>query len=236
MIDSDCNPHRVIPANKKQNSEYRISKDEQLKSNHLKKYVAFATACAVLVFAVMFTIHFAKDVAAHKKDDSMIFVNELSEPFNNSAFPPLLLLDDFRPMNQEELCEFYGTDVFLLNCLFDLAISNNGQWGIYENKTGGTKIYWDVNDIIYGDSLSRYMCISVSKNRTWTWADFYYKGSPHKNSTINGIEIAIGRYKWAVDDEQYFAIFSYKGSDYLITSRKVTETEFINMISSAIVK
>ena len=140
-----------------------------------------------------------------------------------------LLLDDFIPMNKEEMVAYYGCNVFP-EFPDDISLRENQHWGIYRKNQGTGEIYHDqIRQTYENEDQSRRLVVETRKG-CLPFFDFILLYDEEENSIINGHEVTIG-----LSEYGYEVWFFYQGVGFYIFADGITEDELISIISSLIV-
>ena len=165
------------------------------------------------------------------KTDTIIIteIDDVSQQRCNIA----LHREDFIPMSEEVLCDYYGVNIFPV-VPDDLKRTNEEEDGIFKRSSGknaGT-IYWDTNRIIYGnDNTKRYAGVEVDKGVIPT--DFCnLLGDPEQCSEINGKTVFLGRQVEALYDPLYYAEFFLDDAGFRVVTEGISEEEFLSIVRS----
>ncbi len=134
--------------------------------------------------------------------------------------------DDFIPMNQEELCAYYGTNVFP-TVPGDLTC-RDGAYGIFRRGGGSGEIYWDTNDLSFSNhDFSRNVTVNVDSGRIPV--DFCNLFDDLDNrSTINGVSVGIGRTSFGA----LYAEFMHNETGFRVFAEGLDKEEFIGILKS----
>ena len=140
-----------------------------------------------------------------------------------------LAVEDFVPMDKDELNEYYGINVFP-TVPDDMKEWREQQFGIYRKNGGTGEIYWDgtVSNYSNGD-FSRTINIEIKKN-SLPLSDYALLQSTEEKSIINNNKIAIAQSA----NGYYYAQFMYCGVGFQIIANGMTQEEFVAVISSLI--
>jgi hypothetical protein len=172
-----------------------------------------------------------------------IALNELAAPLEGGYALFALMTDDFIPMDQQGLLDFYGVNLFPSGLSDELPLSEfqNDYWGIYRREKGTGEVYWAQNTVRYGPAPGPYtesaLYVTVAPDKV-----FSQVGEPFGEgavSEINGTQVLIGHYSQPADgtsfvgDLNYFyASFQYGGVDFLVTGVNISQTEFVDAVIS----
>lgn len=207
---------------------------EAAKSKH-KKYITFSlisAACVCLCAACGY--QFAKgfmstDAPDEPQSENTIVLNEIDGAAfggeNRLVSDIALMCDHFVPMSQEEICEYYGANIFP-EVPADLPLQSEVTGlGIFRREDG--VVYYDSNFLDYSnEDFSRYIFLAAGKCR----GDFFFcvaVPEPDSYSVIKGKQIAIGQY-----DDHYVAEFALGETHFRIVSKGLSLEEFISVIES----
>ena len=168
-------------------------------------------------------------------DRNDVVINELDNPYVIADYIPQLEPADLLEMNMEEVCDYYGVDVFPSYIPKDLQLSTNFPWGIYENESRG--VYWNQQFINYegSEENGRNIHIVVDKENDsremWVGYVDLFEETDLEKSIIKDVEVLLGHYV-CEDFEEYCAEFVYKGVDFYVDSFNIAEDEFVDVIES----
>lgn len=154
----------------------------------------------------------------------VVVINAIDTVPDTQRMNIALMWDDFIQMNQDELCDYYGTNVFP-SVPGDLTQSDQ-VYGIFKRSTGET--YWDSNQISYcNQDFTR--SVSVSADLNIVPVDFCNLfDEPQNLSTINGVQVGIGR----TDYGAFYAEFMLKETGFRVFAEGLEKEEFINILKS----
>lgn len=156
----------------------------------------------------------------------VVIVNPIYTVPNTNRMNIALMLDDFIPMNQEELCDYYGTNVFP-TVPEDLSCTDK-DYGIFRRQGGTGEIYWDGNYISYYNADdSRSVVVNVDSGMIPV--DFCNLfDEPQKRSTINGVPVGIGK----TDHGAFYAEFLFNDTGFRVLAEGLEKEEFIDILRS----
>lgn len=139
-----------------------------------------------------------------------------------------LMTDDFIPMTDEEVIEYYGINIFP-TVPIDIESKDNQRLGIYKRKTSG-EIYFDGNKIQYSnEDSSRGLAVNVDKNcLPFVFCDLFVDNQTR--SIVNGIEVGIAQ----TPIGEMYAEFMYQNVGFRICACGLTQNEFVEVIASII--
>jgi len=143
--------------------------------------------------------------------------------------------EDFIPMSEKELCDYYGVNIFPV-VPDDLKRTNEAEDGIFKRSSGknaGT-VYWDTNQIFYGnEGARRYAGVEVGKGRIPT--DFCNLfGDPEQCSEVNGKTVFLGRKEEALYPPLYYAEFFLGDAGFRVVTEGLPEEEFLSIVRSLV--
>ncbi len=146
-----------------------------------------------------------------------------------------LFTNDFIKMSEQELCEYYGTNVFP-NIPDDLQIwrNNNGEhaYGIYRRGNGTGEIYHDQNAINYSnDDFSRNVSISVAKGKIPFSCIAFWENDNLKPSAICGEEVYFAQ---SLSTGYYYVEFMHKNIGFRMIIEGLSEDEIVSVVRSLI--
>lgn len=139
-----------------------------------------------------------------------------------------LMLDDFIQMNDDEINEYYGLNVFP-TVPADLDRKDEETFGIYKRKENG-EVYYDGNKISYTNAdFSRGIVVNVDKNGLpFDFCNLF--ASIDTRSIVNDVEVGIAQ---SPSGEMY-AEFMYQNVGFRIFSLGLTQDEFVAAMESII--
>ncbi len=138
-----------------------------------------------------------------------------------------LLLDDFIPMNKDEITAYYGCDVFP-DIPDDISLKDQ-YWGIYRNNKGAGEIYHDQIKQSYQNKDQTRVLVVETRKGCLPFFDFLIPVAEEENSIINGHEVTIG-----LSEYGYEVWFFYQEVGFYIFADGFTEEELISVIESLI--
>lgn len=201
------------------------------KKRNVKKIAILTTlSMLALLIAIGVVIFMAMNV-------NRIKINILSQPYMITNYVPQLEPEDLIRMNAEELCEYYGVNVFPSEIPNDLKLSETFPWGIYENEERG--IYWKQQFINYDSEEESNRRISIVVGETdenkdiWVGYVDLYDDENLEKSIIEGVEIFIGYYA-CEDFEEYCAEFEYQNIEFYVEGYDLSRSEFLRVVESII--
>lgn len=211
---------------------FRRRDEYLLKRKRTVSYVSLAAASlACLCVCLFFGYHelgkfMSTDLPEVPKDENIIILNVVGGGFDMRA-DIALMCNHFVPMSEEEICEYYGADIFP-EVPADLPMKNDGVgFGIYRREDG--VVYYDNTFLDYSnEDFSRYVGLVAVKCR----GNFFFcvqVPSPESYSVIKGKEIALGQY-----EDRYFAEFTLGESHIRVESKGLSLEEFVSVIESLI--
>lgn len=158
--------------------------------------------------------------------DNKIAINKL-ESISDTLMDIALMRNDFVSMNDTQLKEYYGINVFPI-VPSDLKGWDDQQFGIYKRDNGTGEIYHDVNCLNFSnDDFSRSVCIYLSKAHLPYL--FCILGNDNmESSIINETEIKIG----STSDGLYYAEFMYCNVGFQVSTEGLSADELVQIINS----
>ncbi len=168
----------------------------------------------------------AKNSAANNK----IVINSVdSLSFERAKLNINLNLADIVQMDEAEICEYYGVDIFP-TVPTDLKGIDEGPYNIYMRDGGTGEIYWDQIVLNYDNhDFSRGVNIEIKKGEL-PLLDYAFGDINPEKSVINNWETAI----YGSEDGYMSALFMYKDVGFCVNARGLTQDEFIAVLSSVI--
>ena len=156
----------------------------------------------------------------------VVIVNPIYTVPDTKRMNIALMLDDFIPMNQDELCNYYGTNVFP-EVPEDLSCTDK-DYGIFRRQGGTGEIYWDGNYISYYNADdSRSVVVNVDSGIIPV--DFCNLfDEPQNRSTINGVHVGIGK----TDYGAFYAEFLFNETGFRVLAEGLEKEEFIDVLRS----
>ncbi len=219
-------------------------RDEYIAEKQLKRQRFTRTmmpiCCTCLVAVIGFgalQVFLPHKQPTHAEPKNTIIINEIDYlPHELDKFLFNLVLDDFVPMDKDELNDYYGINVFPM-VPTDIKEWDDSTYGIYKREGGKGEIYWDQMVLNYdNDDFSRGVNIEVKKG-SLPVLDYVFGISNYDDRTddkaksfINGTEVVL-----AMSDEAcYHALFMYQDVGFCVNTRGLTQDEFIAVVKSLI--
>lgn len=167
--------------------------------------------------------------AAEAKDKIVIQkIESVSGDGQRKLSGPDLKDKDFVEMNKEDLTEYFGTKLFP-TVPADLE-EQKDRHGIYKENGGTGNVYYDGEILNYSnEDFSRSINIEIKKNALPA-TDCAFFDSLEETSVINNTEVAIAQ----TDDGYYYAQFITDNVGFRIIANGLTESEFVETVSSLI--
>lgn len=143
-----------------------------------------------------------------------------------------LLWDDFIAFSKEELCSYYGMDVFALKPPMDLNLRES-LYGVFRRDKGTGALYCDSNNLCYQNvDGSRELELHLSKEAMLP-ADLIIDYGEEK-STINGTAVSLAAYQSVDGGMEYCAAFSNGDTNVVLLSSGLSQEEFLDAVRSVI--
>ena len=201
------------------------------------KIVMPVAACALVALVAVFAVpHMSNNNAVIEPSvtPNSIYINRLDAiPLNLMNFA--LLQNDFIKMSREELCKYYGANVFpqVPEDLTNWDSSTEYEYGIYRRNSGSGEVYFDQNVINYSnDDFSRKVNIETAKSRMPFYDVAAFNGDDFVKSSIGGVDVGIGD----TEDGHYYAEFMYKGVGFHIITEGLSQDELVSVLESIIIE
>ena len=139
-----------------------------------------------------------------------------------------LMTDDFIPMTDDEVIEYYGVNIFP-TVPIDIESKDNQRLGIYKRKTNG-EIYFDGNRLQYSnEDFSRGVAVNIDKNcLPFDFCNLF--ANMQTRSVINDVEVGIAQ----TPIGEMYAEFMYRNVGFRIFACGLTQDEFAEVIASII--
>ncbi len=221
--------------------EYKQTKKKR--KNLIAKVVVPVLGVCIAVIAVIFAqqpdnvkstqteqSELIVSVTDKKENANKITVNEANGLFSKYRMYICLLVDDFVVMEDEELNEYYGTNVFpkVPEDLTEWEIENGtGTHGIYKRNGGTGEVYHDTTVHNYSNKdLKRSVNLEVAKWK-YPFSCFAEFEKIEEMSIINNTEVLIGKY-----NSYYYAKFMYKDVGFQMITEGLSIEEVVNIIES----
>lgn len=170
-----------------------------------------------------------KTVASKGEPVNVIHFNHLDR-IPGARADIALFTDDFVPMNREEICRYYGTDIFP-QVPADTPIwdsPNDTPYGIYKRDGGRGEIYHDVNVLNYSNpDVTRTINLEVAKGKL-PFTDVVFNAQTIKASTISGENVLIGE----TASGYLYAEFLHKSTGFRLTASGLSHEEFVGVLES----
>lgn len=140
-----------------------------------------------------------------------------------------LMGDDFIRMNDDEINEYYGVNVFPV-VPTDLDRKDEEPFGIFKRKANG-EVYYDGNKISYTNAdYSRGIAVNVEKNGLpFDFCNFF--AIIETRSIINDVEVGIAQ----TPSGEMYAEFMHQNVGFRIWAYGLTQDEFVAAIESLLV-
>ncbi|HCX79595.1 MAG TPA: hypothetical protein DG577_09300 [Firmicutes bacterium] len=216
------------------NQEVRAHSAKEQRLPWMKRVMPVA-ACALVVLVAVFAVpHLSNNNAVIDPSvtPNSIYINRLDAiPLGRNLMHFALLQNDFIKMSREELCEYYGANIFpqVPEDLKNWDSSPEYEYGIYRRNNGSGEVYFDQNVINYSnDNFSRNINIETAKGTMPLYDVAAFNGDDFIKSSIGGIEIGIG----GTEDGCYYAEFMYKGVGFCIITDGLSQVELISVLES----
>lgn len=158
-----------------------------------------------------------------------IVINEI-DSISNERMYFALMRDDFIPMTEAELTDYYGTN-FLPEVPEDLVdLRRESALGIYRRDGGTGEVYHDEQRLTWtNEDSSRGFNITVNKGGM-PYQFFAIGTDENETSVISGEEVFIGRR----DDGMYLVEFMYRDVGFRMIAEGLTQEELVAVITSLI--
>lgn len=158
-----------------------------------------------------------------------VVVNPLEDGPSSDKMNICLLWDDFVEMNEQELADYYGVDIFP-EVPSDLVAWEGGSYGIFRRDGGTGEVYWDSTVLNYSnEEITRSVNIEVDKG-TLPFSCYAFWDAEQGRSVISGTEVVIGQW----DDGCYYAEFLYRDVGFRIITQGLTLEELVAVITSLV--
>ena len=157
-----------------------------------------------------------------------IVINEMEDTSNELMYIALMG-DDFIPMTEAELRDYYGTE-FVPEVPADLAsLRRESHLGIYRRDGGTGEIYHDEQRLEWvTEDYSRGVSVTVRKDRLPYQFFALLNQEEMETSEIRGVEVFIGR----TDYGTWLAEFLYKDVGFRICADGLTQEELVAVVAS----
>ncbi len=161
------------------------------------------------------------------KAENKIIINKIDSISSNRMYI-CLHSEDFVPMTDEELIEYYGTNVFPTVPEDLVEWEREGSYGIFRRNGGTGEVYHDAIAMNYSnEDFSRSINIELTKNKfpfsCYGSFEIYYE-----KSIISGVEAYIGQ----TDNGYYLIEMMYRNVGFRIIIEGLTITEMEDMVES----
>lgn len=163
-----------------------------------------------------------------EKMENKIVIHEI-EDTANSLFYFALMWDDFIPMTEDELRDYFGTE-FVPEVPEDLAsLRRETALGIYRRDGGTGEIYHDEQRLEWvTEDYSRGLSVTVRKDRLPYQFFALLNQEEMEVSEIRGVEVSIGQTEYGT----WLAEFLYKDAGFRICADGLTQEELVAVIES----
>ena len=163
-------------------------------------------------------------------EQNTIIIHEIGDTSNDLMYIALMR-DDFVPMTEAELVDYYGT-AFVPEVPEDLAdLRREPHLGIYRRDSGTGEVYHDEQRLTWtiDEVGSRGISVTVRKDRL-PYQFFALPTEEFEPTVIREVEVGIGRTAEGI----YVAEFLYKDVGFRIIADGVTQEELVEVIESLI--
>ena len=178
--------------------------------------IAGIAACLCLIFGVIFLVP--------KRD--VIYINEISSPMTNAKLiVPSAEGTKTIVMTYRELMSYYGIDRLPDDLENGLAMAKQSYFVIYRDQSGN--VIADTNILYYNNfDGSKGLSVTIAK------ADKFPEipGGNIKRSRLSGVSVILA----SENNADYWASVSLNGISINITSRGLSEDDFINTVGGII--
>ncbi len=140
-----------------------------------------------------------------------------------------LNLDDIIQMDETQICEYYGVNIFP-TVPDDLKGIDQGPYNIYVRDGGDGEVYWDQIVLSFDNyDFSRNINMEIKKGAL-PLLDYGFGNDEPEKSVINNWEVTI----YEDSDGNMSALCMYRDVGFCVNSRGLTQDEFIATVSSLI--
>lgn len=164
-------------------------------------------------------------------EQNTIVVHEIGDTANSLMYIALMR-DDFVPMIEAELVDYYGT-AFVPEVPEDLAdLRRDTALGIYRRDGGTGEVYHDEQHLTWtvDDVGSRGINVTMRKNQLPYQFFVLLTNEEMEVSAIRDVEVGIGR----TERGTWLAEFMYKEVGFRIVAEGLTQEELVAVIESLI--
>lgn len=164
-------------------------------------------------------------------EQNTVVVHEIGDT-SNSLMYIALMRNDFVPMTEAELVDYYGT-AFVPEVPEDLAdLRRETHLGIYHRDDGTGEVYHDEQHLTWtvDEVGSRGINVTMRKNQLPYQFFALLTNEEMETSVIRDVEVGIGR----TERGTWLAEFLYKDVGFRIVAEGVTQEELIAVIESLI--
>lgn len=202
----------------------------------MKSIMPVAACALVVLVAVIAVPHMSNNNAVIDPavTPHSIYINPLDAiPQGRNLMNFALHQNDFIKMSREELCEYYGANIFpqVPEDLKNWDASPEYEYGIYRRSNGSGEVYFDQNVINYSnDHFSRSVNIETAKGRMPLYDVAVFDGDDFIKSSIGGVDVGIS----GTEDGFYYAQFMYQGVGFRIITEGLSQAELISVLESII--
>ena len=172
----------------------------------------------------------AEPVTEQPVSADQIVVHEIGDT-SNSLMYIALMRDDFVPMTEDELRDYYGTE-FVPEVPEDLeSLRRESALGIYRRDGGTGEIYHDEQRLEWvTEDYSRGISVTVRKDRLPYQFFALLTQEEMETSEICGVEVSIGR----TAEGTWLAEFLYKDVGFRICADGLTQEELVAVVASLV--
>lgn len=211
----------------------KILNEERKRNMNLKNLFKWAVApiCLVAIISGILIFNNSKVLKPNiyepnieTKDNVSIYINDLS----NTTQEELCIDADVKIINNLSIPYFEEIGSIVVPNDFD---NNHDAYAIYVKSDRDSNEYNTLQCYVFNYSNTkndRHIRVSFSKENK-PIRDYYYSEEGSKISTINDTQLKIFKY-----NETYFTEFNYKGINFDIETKSVTEQELADLLLSII--
>lgn len=197
-----------------------------------------AAICALLLLPQMNWKFLSSYEGGDTSDQSTVEVQDQIFFHTISSVPEVkhssigLWWDDFIAFSREELCSYYGMDVFALKPPTDLNLRES-LYGVFRRDKGTGALYCDSNHLCYQNADgSRGLELHLSKDAELP-PDIIIDYEQEK-SIINGMPVSLAVYQSADGTMEYYAAFLNGDTSVMLLSSGLSQEEFLNAVRSVV--
>lgn len=169
-----------------------------------------------------------EEISGVSKANNKIVINHI-DGISARKMGICLFVEDFVKMTEEEICEYYGINIFPA-VPGDMKEWDEQRFGIYRREKGTGEVYYDQTVLNYSnEDFTRGINIELKKG-SLPILDYGFGEGSEEKSVINNHELFIG----LSESGYYYAVFMYENVGFCVNSEGMTQDEFVSVLSSIV--